>query len=794
MEETSPENEDHCQQNEISSDGLDSKVKEVMETIRKLEAEKQQAQEEFGQQRARLKELYMKKEEELMRESQERVRLQELTDRLQHELNETKSQLLLTSFRLESDVAQEKRKRQEEVASLEKLMQEAVEEANLSQKKFKEEIRRLQKMNERLDSELNEAHRPAGDSGSRLPLQGAVAALAPGASIISAYTKSIARKVGSLGPGLTTSTPTSAQVTSPSNASSAGIFSSNAHPNVGESSAVVSSLTSSEENLEEGMRKAQEDAEVLRSLVIPLEEEIEALKDKLRNAYHILKSYGYEDGKDYVSKESEDFQPLKNKEQSVLDNVANEVEGLSREDGSAEFGLLTNGSPNVKHSQDNQGVNSSVLEEDSLNKSESHPEDISTSDQIPDSSSSEIWPQQTQVYRNNFYYIYVLELKTQMEASEKALQDMRATFSKVCKDVRMNHEKLLHEREEVGRELVSNSEVSSLQNVCHMCENYEAQLQKMQEEVREMEKKIKVSERAAERYREDLLKETEFRKDMEEKWNEKKEQHKNQAAVQIFIASYVLFRLQNENDKLVGKHSAHSQELQNETINLPNKVEELQELLLKFREEVIAAKVGKEAAEETEKTFQEECLNLYEQIRIEQQKSAEFQITVQKQEQELMRLQGMESELKKQLAEVNKKLEEVSSVKKDSDTTVAELRNRVLGLHKELDVSVKVQQDLVQLSQSLQVQLEHIRESEKEVRWQHEDDFEDCAGCRSHFTPSLGKKHCNHCGRIFCPTCLSQTVTSGPNHRQYNVCKVCHTLLVREKPLFFSSEPTELPD
>ena len=37
--------------------------------------------------------------------------------------------------------------------------------------------------------------------------------------------------------------------------------------------------------------QAQEDAEVLRSLVIPLEEEIEALKEKLREAHQDLQKY-----------------------------------------------------------------------------------------------------------------------------------------------------------------------------------------------------------------------------------------------------------------------------------------------------------------------------------------------------------------------------------------------------------------------------------------------------------------------------------------------------------------------
>lgn len=37
--------------------------------------------------------------------------------------------------------------------------------------------------------------------------------------------------------------------------------------------------------------QAQEDAEVLRSLLTPLEEEIEALKEKLREAHEELQKY-----------------------------------------------------------------------------------------------------------------------------------------------------------------------------------------------------------------------------------------------------------------------------------------------------------------------------------------------------------------------------------------------------------------------------------------------------------------------------------------------------------------------
>lgn len=65
---------------------------------------------------------------------------------------------------------------------------------------------------------------------------------------------------------------------------------------------------------------------------------------------------------------------------------------------------------------------------------------------------------------------------------------------------------------------------------CDMCSNYEAELVKEQQKVLEIEGKVLAAEKAADRNREDLEKEIGFRKEMEEKWNEKKEEHKQQVS------------------------------------------------------------------------------------------------------------------------------------------------------------------------------------------------------------------------------------------------------------------------
>ena len=67
-------------------------------------------------------------------------------------------------------------------------------------------------------------------------------------------------------------------------------------------------------------------------------------------------------------------------------------------------------------------------------------------------------------------------------------------------------------------------------NSCEMCDNYEAQLVKIQNHVKDLEKKLADTQRALQTQKDELTKEVEFRKEMEEKWNEKKEEYKMKLA------------------------------------------------------------------------------------------------------------------------------------------------------------------------------------------------------------------------------------------------------------------------
>lgn len=85
--------------------------------------------------------------------------------------------------------------------------------------------------------------------------------------------------------------------------------------------------------------------------------------------------------------------------------------------------------------------------------------------------------------------------------------------------------------------------------------------------------------------------------------------------------------------------------------------------------------------------------------------------------------------------------------------------------------------------------MEKIRESDTQVRWQHEEDVKECPSCHTELIGSKRKEHCRHCGQIFCQNCLTRTVESGASMLPSKVCDVCHTLLVKSSAPYFSEAP-----
>ena len=79
--------------------------------------------------------------------------------------------------------------------------------------------------------------------------------------------------------------------------------------------------------------------------------------------------------------------------------------------------------------------------------------------------------------------------------------------------------------------------------------------------------------------------------------------------------------------------------------------------------------------------------------------------------------------------ELKWKVEDLTRTNQTLEEESSSLRNKVQSLQVELDNSEVVQRDFVKLSQSLQIQLEKIRQADSEVRWQHEDDVTECNQC-----------------------------------------------------------------
>ena len=160
---------------------------------------------------------------------------------------------------------------------------------------------------------------------------------------------------------------------------------------------------------------------------------------------------------------------------------------------------------------------------------------------------------------------------------------------------------------------------ASGQKPCTECKSLVADIHQLQEEKLQLEKQLAKSREEAERL-------SNLIKDMEHKWTEVAKDYEKQVDIlfgnieelqsqlkavnQAFkqfrnqaqetlrqmhfdrkTVSTELIRLQEENDFLVGKHSLHAEQLQNEMINLPDNLQELQYVCLNLREDLIAAKV-----------------------------------------------------------------------------------------------------------------------------------------------------------------------------------------------------------
>ncbi|CRK93018.1 CLUMA_CG006473, isoform A [Clunio marinus] len=606
-------------------------------------------QEQFNAQRARMKELYMQKEKECSHLKQKVLSLKK-------DIEDKDSQLVIAEYNRQKDLEDQIENSQQEIQTLQQLLQETCDEATLANN----EISRLTDENEKFRLEIGSLRENLiqyqQDSNKSLE------------SLLGL--KTLARNVKK----------------------------------------ITGANSNSQESLDESIRKvavtpsskyAQEDAETLRSLVLPLEDEIQQLKEKLRSAYDEIE----------------------------------QTKGSNLKTQSAVVGLLG----------------------------------------------------------------------------------------------------------EAQKEKLSN-EIEPENNACSMCQNYELQLVKAQEELEsERQKKFKV-EKIIERLKQDLIKESDLRSELEKTWQEKREEHKEEVQklcdllnrsercvleLQNEFSSFKeeiyhelirvsderqeihehLETLQRDNDYLSGRYLQHSNELKEQEIDLPQNIEELHELVLRLNEHLIVSKSGQEFNEakcisfrdeanllrdqlqrkEKEKEFLEQKLN-HRMHNLEDKLKQQHQIH-QKMLSEKEDQQKVENENKKEISELRMQNIELSETVDKMEKSNMDLKSKVAMMQQELTTSEAVQKDFVKLSQSLQMQLEKIRSADSQVRWQDEEDCYKCPTCKQNFTVTRRKINCRHCGTIFCESCCSKVVKSGVSGRTAKVCEVCYTLLEQNSAPFFSQAP-----
>uniref|UniRef100_A0A8C8MBV9 Rabaptin, RAB GTPase binding effector protein 1 n=1 Tax=Oncorhynchus tshawytscha TaxID=74940 RepID=A0A8C8MBV9_ONCTS len=284
---------------------------------------------------------------------------------------------------------------------------------------------------------------------------------------------------------------------------------------------------------------------------------------------------------------------------------------------------------------------------------------------------------------------------------------------------------------------------------CDMCSNYEKQLQVIQgqeAETRDQVKKLQVMLRQANDQLERTMSEKQELEDSVKQGNEETTAKvcppsammphdlteccfcHNQAVLMQSREQVAeeLSRLQRDNDSLTGKHRLHLSLQQQEDFKLPTMVQELQSLVLQLREDIVVVRT---AADHLEEKLKAEILFLKEQLQAEQCLKENLEDTLQLEidgcKEEIVvdnNCDVLISQLESSLAEKRKTLVSVQGLKSSLEEQLRELtttkaqaldeKDKALRLQTELDVSEQVQRDFVKLSQTLQVQLERIRQAD----------------------------------------------------------------------------------
>ncbi|XP_056295052.1 rab GTPase-binding effector protein 1-like [Pseudoliparis swirei] len=305
-----------------------------------------------------------------------------------------------------------------------------------------------------------------------------------------------------------------------------------------------------------------------------------------------------------------------------------------------------------------------------------------------------------------------------------------------------------------------------------MCSNYEKQLQSIQgqeAETRDQVKKLQVMLRQANDQLERTMTEKQSLEDSVKVGNEETAakvssfmqrvqesellllslqqafsdaRRSTQEQMALLVASRLqvadeLSRLQRDNESLQGKRRLHRELQEEEEFQMPETEQELQVLVLQLRDDLVALRT---AADHLEEKLKAELLFLKEQNQAEQSlKEAleeALQLEIEGCKEEIASLSSLKTELQRVKAEKEKmqrslsektetleslqglriglerQLRELATAKSALQTQVFDEKDKAQRLQTELDVSEQVQKDFVKLSQTLQVQLERVRQAD----------------------------------------------------------------------------------
>ncbi|XP_060251339.1 rab GTPase-binding effector protein 1 isoform X7 [Ovis aries] len=482
-----------------------------------------------------------------------------------------------------------------------------------------------------------------------------------------------------------------------------------------------------EENLENEMKKAQEDAEKLRSVVMPMEKEIAALKDKLTEAEDKIKELEASKVKElnhYLEAEKscrtdlEMYVAVLNTQKSVLQEDAEKL----RKELHEVCHLLEQERQQhnqLKHTW--QKANDQFLESQRLlMRDMQRMEIVLTSEQLRQ--------------------VEELKKKDQEEDEQQRLSK-RKDHKKTDVEEEVKIPVVCALTHEESSAQLSNEEVKKLQVMLRQAND---QLEKTMKDKQELEDFIKQSTEDSSHQISALVLRAQaseiLLEELQQGFSQAKRDVQEQMAVLMQSREQVseeLVRLQKDNDSLQGKHSLHVSLQQAEDFILPDTMEALRELVLKYRENIVNVRTAADHMEEKlkaeilflkEQIQAEQCLkeNLEETLQLEIENCKEEIASISSLKAELERIKVEKGQLESTLREKSQQLESLQEMKMTLEeqlkketaakVTVEQLmfeeKNKAQRLQTELDVSEQVQRDFVKLSQTLQVQLERIRQAD----------------------------------------------------------------------------------